>query len=125
MKTSSVSYRPPQLLECLACIISAIDHGLSEFNALQTGSKQPGHNVIRDKNSERKVKLRFADDLSVRFCVPSGKKEFFFQRDHPLINRDDLAKNHNITIYVMTCSIVVENSHRELLYPAYWSKPMP
>ena len=61
----------------------------------------------------------------MRFCVTSGKDEFFFQRNQPLIYREDLVKTHDITIYVMTGSIGVENSYREFLYPTYWSKPMP
>ena len=128
-RTSSVYVKPPPLLECLTrkrAIIVSIDHGLPEFNALPTGSKVPGHSVIRDEhdNSERKIKLKFAENLSVQFCVPSGKKEIFFDRAQPLIDRHDFAKTHNITIYIMTCSIGIENSIRELLYPAYWSKPI-
>ena len=61
----------------------------------------------------------------MRFCISRGKNEFFFQRDQPLIDREDLAKTHNITIYVMTGSIGVESSYKEFLYPTYWSNPMP
>ena len=122
MDTTLVSYEPPLLVERLAhkrSLDSGVANGLSKFIALPTGYKQPGHSVIRDKNSERIVKLSFAEDLQVRFCVTSGKNDFFFQRDQPLIDREDLAKTHNITIYVMTGSIGVENSHKEFLYTAH------
>ena len=79
----------------------------------------PGHDVIRHENSERIVKLSFAEDLQVRFCITSGKDEFFFQRNQPLIDREDLAQTLGITIFVMTGSIVwkvvIENFYTQLI----------
>ena len=104
----------------------AVAHGLSQHCTLpgyNPPGHVPGHNVIRHENSERIVKLSFAEDLQVRFCITSGKEEFFFQRNQPLINREDLKVP--ITIFVMTGSIGVESSYKEFLYPTYWSNPMP
>ena len=127
--TTLVSYKPPFFVERLAhkrAIDFSVAHGLSQHCTLP-GYNQPGHvhgyNVIRNENSERIVKLGFAEDLQVRFCITSGKEEFFFQRNQPLINREDLKVP--ITIFVMTGSIGVESSYKEFLYPTYWSNPMP
>ena len=127
-KISSLSV-PPPLLECLARkreIISSINQGLPQVSALSNSPfKVPGHYVIREDNdpNEKKVKLRFSDNLSVRFCI-SGKTNTFIDQTQPLIDRHNLAKTNNLTVFIMTCCIGIDSRYRELFYPAYWSRPI-
>ena len=116
MDIKSVLEEPPVLIEQIGyrrALNSALTGGLTHASQLpghsspghsspghsSPGHSSPGYEVESDKVTDRVTKIRFAENLQVRFQITSGKKEII-DREQPLIDREKIMLPVSINLMI-------------------------